>query len=104
VRSSWLNQWVIDHIHDMKNKKGRQGSEEITNADGKERLNRRRFVKGVAVGGVLAFGMGIPSPTTLHADLIRSLIYNMPGGSKKPGPPRTHRPTGPNRPRVKIKS
>lgn len=62
----------------MKNKKRRQNSKGITNTDQRERLNRRRFVKGVAMGGVLAFGMGIPTPATSQAEtgFFDSIFYS----------------------------
>jgi hypothetical protein len=42
----------------------------------RELLNRRRFVKGVAAGSVLAFGVGIPMPTHMYAGIgFGSLIY-----------------------------
>jgi hypothetical protein len=88
VPAGKVNQQVRPlYINDMKNKKGQQNSKEIINADQKERLNRRRFVKGVALGSVLAFGMGIPSPSSSKADILGTLgslasIYNSMKGGK----------------------
>lgn len=93
----------------MKNKKPQQNSDETTNTERKERLNRRRFVKGVAMGSVLAFGMGMPTPTTSQAGILGSIasiiggiLYTIGGGGgggggggKGPKPP----PRGPKPPK-----
>ncbi len=51
------------------------GAQATSTQKGRGLLDRRRFVKSVSAGSVLAFGIGIPSPITVNAGFGSSVIY-----------------------------